>query len=294
VLDAGCNVYSVEMGGTEFLRVPEQLAQLPGVGYGTPILYPTPNRVRGAVFHFAGQEFRFPANNRGNFIHGLVHSVAWQLCDTGSSDRDAWLRAELRFGPGQAGWRSFPRRHILRVQVTVTDGAVRWDYEVDNRSGEAAVPFGFGLHPYFLYQGSRQQTYLQVPASHWMEAKELLPTGRLVPLDGTDYDLRQATSLLDRRLDDVFFGMLPERPARIEFRQVQRQVTLQASSEFTHLVVYTPDRPYFCVENQTCSTDAHNLAAAGQNEVAHLLVCPPGEHRTGWVSYRMGELAAEE
>ena len=294
VPEAGCNVFSIEVGDTQYLRVPEQLAKLPGVGYGTPILYPTPNRVRGAVFHFEGQEFRFPANNRRNFIHGLVHSVAWQVCDTGSSDRDAWLQAELRFEPDQPGWQSFPRSHVLRVTVTVTEGAVRWAYEVDNRLGQAAVPFGFGLHPYFLYQGSRQQTYLQVPASHWMESEELLPSGRLVPLEGTEYDLREPASLWDRRLDDVYFGMSPERPVRIEFRQVGRQVTLLASSEFTHLVVYTPDQPYFCVENQTCSTDAHNLADAGRNDVAHLLVCPAGERCEGWVEYRLGQLAGQE
>ncbi len=286
VPDAGCNLLSLRVDGVEYLRVPEQLERLRGVAFGTPILYPSPNRVRGARFRFQGQEFRFPPNNGENFIHGLVHSAAWQVCDSGSAQDQAWLQAEISFDAQRT---EFPLHHVLRVKITVSDRRVRWDYEVDNHSGTTAVPFGFGLHPYFLYQGARAETYLQVPASHWMESEQLLPTGRLIPLVGTPYDLRLPTSLADRELDDVYFGMSTERPASVEFRDVERRVTFHASREFTHLVVYTPDRPFFCVENQTCSTDAHNLADANQNDVAHLLTCPPGESRTGWVEYRFGK-----
>lgn len=285
VPEAGCNVFSIQVDRVEYLRVPEQIENLPGVGYGTPILYPTPNRVRNAVFRFQDQEFRFPPNNGDNFIHGLVHSVPWQVTDTGSSAERSWLQAETHFTSDHA---TFPLPHRLRVTVVVMEGRVRWEYEVDNRAGSATVPFGFGLHPYFPYQGARAETYLHVPATHWMESEALVPTGRLIELEGTPYDLRTPTSLADRMLDDVFFGITPEHPARVEFRDVGRQIVFQASPEFTHMVVYTPDRPFFCVENQTCSTDAHNLANAGKNDVAHLLTCPVGETRTGWVEYRFG------
>ena len=284
--EAGCNLFSIRVDGVQYLRVPEQLERLRGVAFGTPILYPSPNRVRGARFRFQGQEFRFPPNNGENFIHGLVHSVAWQVRESGSSQDQAWLLAETSFDAQRT---EFPLAHKLRVKITVADRRVRWDYDVDNHLGTSAIPFGFGLHPYFLYQGSRAETYLQVPASHWMESEQLLPTGRLVSLAGTSYDLRQPTSLAERDLDDVFFGMSTDQPASVEFRDVGRRITFHASPEFTHLVVYTPDRPFFCVENQTCSTDAHNLANSDRNDVAHLFVCPPGESRTGWVEYRFGK-----
>ena len=165
---------------------------------------------RGAVFRFQDREFRFAPNNGENFIHGLVHSVAWQVCDSGSSAERSWLQAETTFDRDHA---TFPLAHRLRVTVLVSEGSVRWEYEVDNRAGSEMIPFGFGLHPYFVYQGARTETYLQVPASHWMESEALLPTGRLIALEGTAYDLRTPTSLGDRRLDDVFFGVAPERPA---------------------------------------------------------------------------------
>ncbi len=283
---AGCNVFSIRVNGVEYLRVPDDRSKIPGVGYGTPILYPTPNRVRGGQFTFDGTTFRFQKNSRGNFIHGLVHSVPWKVVEVQPSNDKSRLVAELQFTSDNSLYQKFPLEHTVRVTVTVTEGKVQWDYLVDNTSGRKAVPFGFALHPYFVYQGERAQTFMQVPATHWMEAENLLPSGRLIPVGESRFDLRQPTSLAGMNLDDVFFGMSPASPVVVDFRDRKRRITLAGSEEFTHLVVFTPDRPYFCVENQTCSTDAHNLANAGKQEAAHLQACGPGQSMTGSVWYR--------
>ena len=62
---------------------------------------------------------------------------------------------------------------------------------------------------------------------------------------------------------------------------------LYASPEFARLVVYTPaNAPWFCLENQTSSTDCHNLYAAGLQNAANLQLVAPGQcHRT-WVEFR--------
>lgn len=113
----------------------------------------------------------------------------------------------------------------------------------------------------------------------------MLPSGKLLGLDQHRLDARKAVSLAGFVADDVFFGMRPADPATIESTKSKLRVRLKASREFTHVVVWTPDRPYFSVENQTCSTDAHNLAANGMNDVAHLQVCPAGKSMTGFVEY---------
>jgi len=51
------------------------------------------------------------------------------------------------------------------------------------------------------------------------------------------------------------------------------------------MVVYTQQPAFFCVENQTCSTDAHNLYARGLKDISHLLTVRPGSKDTGWVHY---------
>ena len=287
VPDAGANGYSIEHQGIEYLRVPEDLARLRGVWFGNPILYPMPNRVRGAKFTFAGKAYEFPANGRGNFIHGLVHSESFEVVATATDEDSAQLTCALRFQPGGRPYKLFPWRHVFRVTIRVEDGSVRWTYEVDNQEDERDLPFGVALHPYFVYQKSRAQTFLQVPATHLMESTGQLPSGRLLDLDGQALDARQPRSLEDYNADDVFFGMRPDQPARVAFRDVERSISFGASPEFTHLVVYTPDRPFFCIENQTCSTDAHNLAAEGKRDVAHLQICSPGVVKSGFVEYRI-------
>ncbi len=286
VPEAGCNVFSIQLDGVQYLKVPDKLSQLPGVGYGNPILYPTPNRVAAAQFTFGGKTYNFPPNNGANFIHGLVHSAAWKVAETQSGRDGSSIHCELAFEPGTKHYELFPFAHVLRLQIGVTDSAVGWIYDVDNLRGDTGIPFGIGFHPYFVYQGRRSQTYLEIPASHVMEAVELLPTGKLLELRGTKYDLQKPTSLEGLLLDDVYFGMTQQRPAVIDFRDAKRQITLAASYHFSHMVVYTPEQPFFCVENQTCSTDAHNLHARGMSDVANLRVCQPGTVAHGWVEYR--------
>lgn len=281
---AGANVQSIVHRGVEYLHQPDELAKLPGVHSGTPVLYPTPNRVKGGRFEFEGKTYKFQ-DGPDNHMHGLVNRAQFTVESTHVTDDSASVTAAIRFDETSERGRLFPWEHTFRIKVTVREGAVRWDYEVDNDTSGKALPFGVALHPYIKYQGSRTNTFLQVPAQSLMAAVQRLPTGKLLNLEGHQLDAREPVSLEGYQSDDVFFGMTPEKPARVEFRDVGRSVTFKASEEFTHLVVWTPERPFMGIENQTCSTDAHNLAARGMNEVAHLQVCPPGEKRQGWVSY---------
>ncbi len=281
---AGANVQSVKHKGVEYFHQPEALSKLPGVRCGNPILYPTPNRIKGGSFDFEGKQYVFK-EGPGNHIHGLVNRAEFSITSTSSEKDSVSVTATIRFDSDSDRGKLFPWQHTFRMKVTVRDGLVRWDYEVDNDASGKNLPFGVALHPYIRYHGSRKDTYLHVPAKKLMESVQQLPTGKLLSLDGHKLDARKPTSLGEFNSDDVFFGMVPDQPAKVEFRDVGRSITFKASKEFTHLVVWTPDRPYMGIENQTCSTDAHNLASQGKNDVAHLQICPPGEKRTGWVEY---------
>ena len=291
--DAGANAFSIRIGETEYLRQPESLDKLPGAGFGNPVLYPTPNRVKNAAFQFRGKTFRFQPNAGKNFIHGLVNRESWKVVRQQTTETSAQITCEIRFADGTAPHEVFPIAHALRLSIEVGHRRVRWEYEVDNTGGPDAVPFGFALHPYFMYQGERRNTYLTIPATHWMESEQMLPSGKLVPPSELDFALGQPIPLAETKFDDVFFGMKTENPARIEFRDKRETIEISASPEFTHLVVWTPQRPYFGIESQTCSTDAHNLDNQGKRRAAHLQVCEPGTSMTGWVEYRFASDATQ-
>jgi len=286
---AGANLFSLTVGGTEILRRPAALRELPGAGYGNPILYPTPNRIRDGIFRFRGREFRFNDPGRsGNFIHGLVNRLAWSYDPPQVRADGASVRTFLEIGPGHPVHAKFPFRHTLSMTYALGAAGVTCTFRVENHDSEA-LPFGLGFHPYFLYLGERKDTRLCVPARRRMQAtKDLLPTGVLEPLDGAPFDLREPRSLEGVVLDDVFWGIEPARSAWYESQAAGIRVTFEASDAFTHIVVYSPPgRPFFCVENQTCSTDAHNLHDRGLAEEAHLLIVPPGGKAEGSVTYRI-------
>jgi aldose 1-epimerase len=282
---AGANLFSIEIDDVQFLRQPESLEKLVGGGYGNPVLYPTPNRVKASKFTFRSREFVLDADSSRNFIHGVVRSAPWKVLKATTSDTEAEVTCEISFEPGQEHYRRFPLAHRLLLTITVRDRFVRWAYEVDNREGKDAVPFGFALHPYFVYQGDRAETYLTIPATHWMESEKQMPSGKLVEARDLKHPLGSPMSLEGTTFDDVFFGMRPENPTLIDFRGDGKQIEIKASAEFTHLVVWTPNQPHFGIESQTCSTDAHNLGAQGHQQAAHLQVCEPGQTKTGWVEY---------
>ncbi len=283
---AGANVFSIKFDGVQILKTPASLKELPGFVYGVPVLYPSPNRVRDSVFEFEGQKYKFEPNNDANFLHGLVHSSDWQVesVDIGSPTT---IKLALPFEAKHKEFERFPFKHDLKLAIRVDDHSVRWTYTVDNSHGDKNVPFGFALHPWFLYQGSRADTFLTILATNLMESEKLLPTGKLLDLDGTKFDLRKPKSLADFYVDDVYFGMTPQKPTTIDFRKPGLKITLSASEDFTNLVLYTPkDQPWFCVENQSCSTDAHNMYAKGFKRESHLQIVPPGKTATGYIEYK--------
>ena len=85
-----------------------------------------------------------------------------------------------------------------------------------------------------------------------MLMKELIPTGELAPVAGTAYDLSSPVSMASLTVDDVWFGMVPEKPAVIEWRNSGVRMTLTASRKFGHI----PDAELLSVEVALAPADS--------------------------------------
>jgi len=286
---AGSNLYSIKVKGTELLVTPPELSLLPGFRYGIPVLYPTPNRVRNSQFVFDGRTFKFKANDGTSFIHGLVHSLQWQADAPSSDAGGSTLKTWLDWSPALPDYKLFPITHRISITYRLEPQAIKLTFLVENLD-QKRLPFGLAIHPWFQILGSRAETFVHVPAQKHMEAQALLPTGKLTALEGSPYDLRVPRSLENLDLDDVYWGMTPAHSAGYECRDQGVKVSLAASRDFTHMVVYTPKKEsYFCMENQTCSTDAHNLFAKGLEKEAHLLIADPGKPISSWIQIKIEE-----
>jgi aldose 1-epimerase len=285
---SGANVFSIQHAGVELVTQPISTEGPIGMSAGVPIMYPSPNRVRDSKFVFEGRTYSFHPNAGPHFIHGLVHSAPWEVVGVSQAGDATTVHLRLEFKSGAPWFESFPHRHVLKLDIRVASGSVRWEYTVDNSTGDKPVPFGFGLHPWFRLLNDRTKTTLTVPADRLMESKDLLPTGKLLPLDGSPMDLRKPRSLGGFFVDDVYAQVDCGKPTVIDFQEKKTRLLLTNTADFRHVVVYTPkDQPHFCVENQTCSTDAHNLFSQGLKQESSLIVVPPGKTHTGRVELKI-------
>lgn len=288
---AGASLYSLQIGGVELMPQPGTVADLTQSKTGTPILFPMPNRVRDATFTWEGKAFSFPANSGKNFIHGLVRARPWSFDPPSATTNSASVTTFIEWDAQQPDFARFPIKHRLAVTFTLNKTGLRIAYKVDNRDN-TRLPFGFALHPFFRIPGKRSDVFVQIPTAQRMEAVQRLPTGALLSVAGTAFDLRKPVSLETLDLDDVYFGLTPAAPPAFEWRDQGIRMTLGASKEFTHLVIYTPPgRTFFCLENQTSSTDAHNLFAQGRQKEGHLLVAEPGKSTGGFVDWKISKTA---
>lgn len=252
---------------------------------GTPVLYPTPNRVRNGTLRWEGRDY--PQRRLGKPVleHGLVHTEAWETGEPVAGEDSARLETWLDFTEAGPLCESFPFPHRLSLSFLLTARGITVTYSITNR-GSRALPFGFGLHPYFVKLAGDDGTRISLPADKVMEATaDLLPTGRLQDVTGTIFDLREPVRVGSLDMDHVFTGIQPGKHAVVRHNGGP-EIVLEATPDFTHLVLYTPrGEKYFCVENQTCSTDAHNLFDQGFAVESGLNIVKPGAVHSGSVTY---------
>ena len=296
--ELGSNMFRLRVGAHDVIYCEPDLLKR-GEFTGNVVLWPLPNRVRDKKYIYQGQTYTLEALKRpgGNevLIHGLVFDRPWHY-DQPVVEQD-WVSVTtfVDITPASPFYQGYPFDSRLALTYTLMNTGVTVTYRVQNNASKK-MPFGFALHPYFSTLSGRQDTLISIPADYVMEADdELLPTGRLLDVRSTMYamfDLRQPVSIANLKLDHVYTGLHPHESAVIEYGEQALRLRISASEDCTHLVIYTPSPTaggsFFCLENQTCSTDAINLYQRGLGEVAHLLELRPGESHGGFIQYAIG------
>jgi len=283
--DYGSNLCRFSVGGRNVIDFKHKLL-LEHDYTGTPVLYPTPNRVRNGVFCWQDQSYRQIKRGTQIVEHGLVHSEKWTPGEPVVAEDSASLQTWIEFRKGDPLFEAFPFPHRLTLDFRLTAQGISITYTIENQGSEE-IPFGFGLHPYFIKLSGDEGTFVTLPANAVMETTpDLLPTGKLLNVKGTAFDLNAAKAIGDLDLDHVFTGIPSESHARIEYPDLGITVSLEATADFTHAVLYSPrGEEFFCLENQTCSTDAHNLFDRGFKRESGLKTVGHGEQHRGRVDY---------
>jgi galactose mutarotase-like enzyme len=171
---------------------------------GAAFLAPYPNRIRGKLSadtktlttEWQGHTITLPANNGRqpggdiHAMHGLLLKAKTDEVSIKQIQGGQQVTGLLHCGDFGGHWLSSTE---MAITVSLTADAVDVTMAAMN-VGKVAEPFALGWHPYFnLPSGDRTQVRVQIPGSLTTEVdgyKNVYPTGKLLPVKGTRFDLR--------------------------------------------------------------------------------------------------------
>lgn len=280
---AGFNLWYWTFEGKEILMKPVDITVF-GSKYGIPILFPTPNRIPNGEYTWQGKKHVMTKRGERVVIHGTVKDEPFTVTRLEAEEDCAVCEAEIVFAPGNALFEGWPFPCTLRVVYTLDASGLHMNSTVIN-DGAEEMPFGYAVHPYFSKRGDANKVSITVPVSRLYEADEnLFPSGRIVPADEAHTICDDYHTVESLYLDNVYRGMTSDLSAKIRYEDIV--VTINSSDCFRNAVVYTPhDRPGFCIEPQTCSTNFINLHGQGFIDESGLLVLPAGQTFTCRIDY---------
>lgn len=286
-LGNNCFSYTADVAGEQIniLEPPPDLATLKGraSGYGIPILFPFPNRIREGKFSFEGKDYQFDVPRPGaNSIHGLVLKRPWNVEKAEANDENgALLVSSIKCADFPDAIRQYPFPFNLRVTYKLKDGVLSMITDMENL-GDKNMPMGYGIHPYFSAplskSSSPENCQIILPARKYWELEEFLPTGRILEVSGK-YDLINGVPMSGVKFDDVFTDLImTDGVSRciVDDKDAKMRMILESDSIYREMVVYTPPRRgSICFEPYTCPTDAINLHQRGMD--VGLIILKPGE-----------------
>jgi len=264
-------------------------------GFGIPILFPFPNRIREGRFHFEGQDYAIPpAKGHPNAIHGFCYDRPWRVHEQTSDSVTGRFQLSVDAPERRKCW---PADFLFDVRYRVAESRLECQFRIVN-CDTRPLPWGLGTHAYFrLPFGSRsraEQCEYFVPVSEQWELKDFLPTGRRLPVEN-QAPLRNGAEFGSTKYDDVFTAWESDGGtlrSSIQDPQAGIQLTQICDSQyFREAVVYTPPgRNALCIEPYTCVTDAVNLQSQDLN--TGLQVLAPGQVVQTWTALQVSPILA--
>lgn len=232
---AGGRIAQISIDGRGVLRGPEH-AHLGWASWGWYPLVPWSNRLPGGQLVVDGQRCQFRINwPDGTAIHGLAADTAWRATAQSADAVQLEVRLTAECYDVEATQRIVCREQSVEQTLEIVNRATR------------AVPAGIGIHPWFAVAPVR------VPAEQAWPGDDPLPSGPPRPVQPHE-DLRKMR--LAPPMDRCFSG-LTANAAQIG------DLTLAWDGPICHVVVYSGEPGWVCVEPVTMTNNGFELHAAG-------------------------------
>lgn len=274
VPEIGGSLAYFRMGGTDLMRAlsSEHAAARDVLGVAMFPMLPYANRIAGNAFDFGGATWRFAANNPPEKFN--VHGTGWHRPWSAERTADGIRLSLAHIVPGE------PYSYAATQLFALDAEKLAVTLALTNR-GAVAMPFGFGLHPWFDRDGDVE---LSFRAAHfYMEGPEGVATERLAT--PPELDFAGSRQLPDTWRNNDYGGW----DGTADIRWPSRGIALgiKADPIFGHLMLYAdPERPFFCLEPQSNAPTAFNRIAGGRAEGMGITILAPGQSMQGTIVFR--------
>ncbi|MBI1243483.1 MAG: aldose 1-epimerase [Alphaproteobacteria bacterium] len=263
-------------GGVELLRrMPDAALAARDIRQaGSYSLIPYSNRMRECTLNFAGRRHRLAPNFGGHphSIHGNAWQRAWRVESIDESN------VTLAFDHSAHGALAveWPFAYSARQRFALSGDGLEIAIEIAN-TGDAPMPAGMGLHPFFPRGANTRLTART--QSVWRNDEAMMPMA-LDPVPPA-WNFEDGRLVAPLSVDNCFAGWSGS--LAVEWPESGVRLDLTADPVFGHLVVFVPPgRTFFCVEPVSHCNDGMNLAAKGRTDTG-VVVLAPGESLSGWV-----------
>lgn len=246
------------------------------------VLIPFPGRVAEGHYSFEGRDYQMVKNDKESpaAIHGFLRTVMWE--QTAATDEAITFATAF----GKEAHIGYPFSLRAKVTYHLTKIGLRCEFQVENIGADDA-PVGAGFHPYFTVGSDLiDNNMLHVPFDSVIEYKNLLPTGKVLPVEKTAWDFQQPSVIGDTVFNTCYLNPTRDSDGLVHIRlgdvQTGRAITVSLDKSCSFVVLYSGDplpephrRRSLAIEPMTCGTDAFNHPEWG------LTSLKPGESLRG-------------
>ena len=243
--ELGGSVESFLQGNTPILRSALAGSTSPLNQAAYPLI-PFSGRIDHGKFNFDGRNVTLPSNMppEPHAIHGQGWQSEWQI----ESRNDH--AATLIFDYSGADW---PWRYRAEQTFELSASALNLTMRLQNLAS-TPMPAGMGWHPFFPKNDARLTANVDLI---WPSSSDAISQP---PIHSDEVEkLNNGVSVRDLALDNAFTAT--SAGTQMRWATGSRRVSLQATDNLGHLIIYTPaEENFFCVEPVSHAPNSLNSA----------------------------------
>ncbi|WP_299584543.1 aldose epimerase family protein [uncultured Sunxiuqinia sp.] len=162
------------------------------------------NRIAGGKYTIDGVEYTGAINNGPNHLHGGLEGFdkkLWQA-ETFTNENEVGLKLSYTSVDGEEGYPGTLKTTCIYTLNNQNELGIKYEAETDKKT-----LINLTNHSYFNLTGGKEDIKnheLQLAANKMTESVDLIPTGQIVPVEGTPYDFTSTKKLAQD------LGQLPE------------------------------------------------------------------------------------